>query len=144
VKILMLILPLFLLGAQCSKCDLNKMQMRCEYYVGLKGDMSKTSYCESYADYLDETKVYGKASWYHLLAKNPEKAIQSAKKALKFGEEYAKEYMAIGYMVTGDKKKAKELFGSISPNPIVDKDFETVKRIYNDFNIEEAKSFLKK
>ena len=128
---MLLILPLWLLGAPCTKCQLNKDQMRCEYYVAKKGDASKAHFCKSYADYLNDTKVYGKAAWYYLLAKEPQKAVEASQKALELGEAYAKEYMAFGYWLLGKKAKAKTALQGFEANDLTKKDKAIIQKLYN-------------
>ena len=141
MKKLLLIVPLLLFGSDkvCTKCTLNKAQMQCEYYVARKGDMSKASLCESYADYLDKTKVYGRAAWYYLLAKKPKKAIKAAENALKLGEAYANEYLAEAYLILGQKQKAKEHFSKLQTRFFSDKNFKTLQKLYPNFNPKELR-----
>ena len=137
MRILLVIVPLFLLAATCNKCALNKNQMKCEYYVAIKGDKSKAELCESYADYLDKTKVYGRAAWYYLLALKPKKAIEAAKNALKLGEEYANEYLAESYLILGDKQKAKEYYKKLSTHFFSKKNLQTLQKLYPNFDPKE-------
>lgn len=141
MKKLALILPLFLLAADkvCTKCALNRAQMKCEYYVGLKGDVSEAKECRNYADYLKSTKVYGKAAWYYLLAKEPAKALEAAKRAVKMGENYAYEYMAEAQLVLQKPKEAKRSFALFEKSVgnsdfFTSKHFATLKKIYKNFD----------
>ncbi len=149
MKKLLIILPLILFGADktCTKCSLNKDQMKCEYYVAHKGDASKSGLCAEYADYLNKTQVYGKAGWYYLLAKKPEKAIEAGKKAIRNKENFAYEYIAEGYIILGDKQKAKEYFHkfvqtSANPRFFTSKDFAVLARLYKNFDAKEAEKML--
>ena len=137
MRILLIIVPLFLFAATCNKCALNKNQMKCEYYVAIKADKSKAKLCESYADYLDKTKVYGRAAWYYLLALKPKKAIEAAKNALKLGETYANEYLAESYLILGDKKKAKEHYKKLQTNFFSKKNLQTLQKLYPNFDPKE-------
>lgn len=131
MRFIWLILPLWLLGAPCTKCSLNKAQMKCEYYVAQKALKSKVGFCKEYADYLAQTKVYGKAAWYYLLGLKPQEAVASAKEALKLGESYAKEYMAFGYWLLGKKTEAKDALKGFLPNDLTKKDKKVIERLYN-------------
>ncbi len=149
MKKLLFIVPLLLFGSDkvCTKCSLNKAQMKCEYYVALKGDASKAPLCESYANYLNKTQVYGKASWYYLLAKKPGRAIEAAKNAIKNGENFAYEYMADGYLILGQKDLAKKYYAKFkeavgNPRFFVSKDFKVLGTLYKDFDPKEAKRLL--
>ncbi len=139
MKKLLFIVPLLLFGSDkvCTKCSLNKAQMKCEYYVALKGDASKAFLCDQYADYLDKTKVYGRAAWYYLLAKKPEKAIEAANNALKLGESYANEYLAEAYLILGQKRKATEHFNKLKTRFFSDKNFKTLQKLYPNFDPKE-------
>ncbi len=146
MKKLLVIVPLLLFGSDkvCTKCTLNKAQMKCEYYVALKGDASKASLCENYADYLNKTQVYGKASWYYLLAKKPRRAIEAAKNAIKNGENFAYEYMADGYLILGQKDLAKKYYAKFKeavgdPRFFVSKDFKVLGKLYKDFDPKELR-----
>ncbi|BCD68806.1 hypothetical protein [Nitratiruptor sp. YY09-18] len=149
MKKLLFILPLLLFGADksCTKCNLNKAQMKCEYYLVQKRDTSRAKECAFYADYLDKTKVYGKASWYYLLALKPKKAIDAAKKAVKMGEFFAYEYLGDAYLILGDEKKAKrnyQIFRKKIGNTkfFTNQNFKILKRLYKNFDIEKAKNML--
>ncbi|BCD60982.1 MULTISPECIES: hypothetical protein [unclassified Nitratiruptor] len=149
MKKLLLILPLLLFGADkpCTKCNLNKSQMKCEYYLIQKGDTSKAKECVFYADYLDQTKVYGKASWYYLLALKPKKAIEAAKKAIQMGENFAYEYLGDAYLILGDEEAAKksyQLFKQKVGNThfFVMHNFKILRRIYNNFDAKKAEKML--
>ena len=150
MKMLIAILPLFLLAATpCTKCSLNKSQMKCEFYVAKKGDLSKIDECKLYADYLFDTKVYGKAAWYYLLAKEPKRAIEAGKEALKMGEDYANEYIGAAYLIMNDKQKAKKYLQKFQQNIgdsrfFTSNDFAILGRIYNNFNENEAKKLMQK
>ncbi len=134
-KLLIAILPLFLLAAtSCTKCSLNKAQMKCEYYVAKKGDLSRVGECKQYADYLYDTKVYGKAAWYYLLAKDPKRAIDAGKKALKMGEDYANEYLSAAYLILGDNTKAKKHYKRLTTHFFSSKDFAILQKIYPTFD----------
>ena len=131
MKIVLLILPLFLLGAPCSKCELNRAEMKCNYYVAKKGDRAHAKECLDYAEYLDSTKVYGKAAWYYLLALKPQKAVKAAKEALEFGETYAKEYLVYGYWLLGKKKEAKAALERFQASDLTKRNKEIIERLYN-------------
>ena len=138
MKIFIAILPLFLLAATpCTKCSLNKAQMKCEFYVAKKGDLSKIGECKLYADYLFDTKVYGKAAWYYLLAKEPKRAIEAGKEALKMGEDYAHEYLSAAYLILHDSAKAKEHYKKLSTHYFSKRDFAILQKIYPSFNPKE-------
>ena len=137
-KLLITILPLFLFAATpCTKCSLNKAQMKCEFYVAKKGDISKIDECKQYANYLYKTKVYGKAAWYYLLAKKPKKAIDAGKKALKMGEDYANEYLSAAYLILQNKKEAKKHYKRLTTHFFSSKDFAILQKIYPSFNPKE-------
>jgi len=149
-KIFIAILPLLLLASSkvCTKCNLNKAEMQCNYYVAKKGDVSKKEHCKDYADYLNDTKVYGKAAWYYLLSLEPQKAVKAAKEAVKMNENYAYEYIADGYLIKGDKQKAKEYYKKFKENVgnvdfFIDRNFKVLDKIYKEFNEKEAKRLLK-
>ncbi|WP_281951621.1 hypothetical protein [Nitrosophilus kaiyonis] len=140
-KLLLFILPLFIFASDkvCTKCNLNKAQMKCNYYVAKKGDTSKVNECKFYADYLNSTKVYGKAAWYYLLSKEPTKALEAAKKAVEMGENYAYEYMAEAQLLLKKPKEAKKSFTnfkkSVGDNTFfTSKHFAILKKIYKNFN----------
>ena len=138
MKMLIAILPLFLLAAMpCTKCSLNKSQMKCEFYVAKKGDLSKIDECKLYADYLFDTKVYGKAAWYYLLAKEPKRAIEAGKEALKMGEDYANEYLSAAYLILHDSAKAKKHYKKLSTHYFSKRDFAILQKIYPSFNPKE-------
>ncbi len=131
-----------------SKCLLNKSEMKCNYYVALKGDLKKRDFCKKYADYLFKTKVYGRASWYYLLSKEPKKAIKSAQEAIKMGENYAYEYLADSYLIEGDFNKAKENYEKFRKSVkdtkfFTDKNFKVLNRLYKNFDKKRAEDFLK-
>lgn len=145
MKKLLLILPLLLFGADksCTKCNLNKSQMKCEYYLIHKGDTSKSQECAFYADYLHKTKVYGKASWYYLLALQPKKAIAAAKEAVKMGENYAYEYMGDAYLILGDEDAAKRSYQKLKQNGgntkfFTSQNFKILSRLYKGFDAKKA------
>jgi len=149
-KMFIAILPLFLLAndTNCTKCSLNKSEMQCNYYVAKMADSSKAKYCKEYADYLNLTKVYGKAAWYYLLSLEPQNAIQAAQKAVEMGENYAYEYIADAYLIKGDKAKAKEYYKKFKENVgnvnfFIERNFKVLDKIYKEFNKKEAMSFLK-
>ncbi len=149
-KIFIAILPLILLASSkvCTKCDLNRAEMQCNYYVAKKGDTSKKEHCKDYADYLNDTKVYGKAAWYYLLSLEPQKSLEAAKKAVKMKENYAYEYIADVYLIKGDKQKAKEYYKKFknsvkNVNFFIDRNFKVLDKIYKEFNEIEAKRLLK-
>ncbi|MRI84170.1 MAG: hypothetical protein C6I00_07095 [Nitratiruptor sp.] len=140
MRLSLLILPLWLLGAPCSKCELNKAEMVCNFYVAQKADRSKAVHCKEYADYLDSTKVYGKAAWYYLLGLQPKRAVEAAKRAVQMGESYAKEYMALGYWLVGEKGKAREVLQGFKANELTKRDREIIERLYNTkINLEELR-----
>ncbi len=150
MRIFLIFLPLLLFGGEvkCNKCELNKNQMKCEYYVAKKGDISKSSFCKTYADYLYKTKVYGKAAWYYLLSKEPKKALDSSKKAILMGENFAYEFLADSYLILGDLKKAKANYGKFKNSVsnakfFTKKSFEVLSRIYKDFDKNKAENFMK-
>jgi len=133
MKKLILIVPLLLFGMNkvCTKCTLNKAQMRCDYYAAIKAEAVKD--CEEYAAYLDKTEVYGKAAWYYLLAKRPKKALEAAQKAVKRGEKFAYEYMAEAQMILGKnpQKSLKKLKESVKNyHFFLDKDLKILHRLY--------------
>ena len=114
--------------------------MLCNFYVAKNGDASKAGHCKEYADYLDSTKVYGKAAWYYLLGLKPKKAVDAAQKAVKMGENYAKEYMAFGYWLTGEKSKAKEALQGFKANYLTKRNKAIIERLYNTkINLEELR-----
>ncbi len=149
-KFLLVLLPLLLFAGgekRCSKCALNKSEIRCNYYVAKKGDVSKISYCKEYADYLNSSKVYGKASWYYLLSKEPDLALKAAEKAVKMGESYAYEYMGEVYLIKGDDKKAKEFFKKFknrvrSIDSFTENNFKILEKLYENFRHDTAKSVI--
>ena len=150
MKKFLLILPLLLFGADknCTKCTLNKAQMKCDYYLVRKTDRSKAKECRFYADYLYKTKVYGKASWYYLLALQPKEAIDAAKEAIKQHEEYAYEYLGDAYLILGDIKRAKESYRKFKEhggdiNFFISKDFAVLERLYDTFDSKKAKELLR-
>lgn len=110
-KILFLILPIFLLAQiKCSKCQINKIQIKCDYYVAKLYDINKKEFCFDYANYLTDSKVFDKASWYYLISLNPKKAIFSAKKALEVKEFYVYEYLFEANLLLGNYKSAKKFY----------------------------------
>ncbi len=129
MRLFLAIIPIFLVASPCTKCNLNKDQMKCEYYVAKMGDTSRQDSCKRYAEYLDETKVYGRASWYYLLGGEPKKAIEAGKKALAMGERYAGAYVAEGLIILGKRSEAKK-YRQKSIN--MQKDIEILKRLYKD------------
>ena len=142
-----LIVPALLLAAPCSKCELNRAEMRCNYYVAKEGDVSKASFCKEYAEYLDSTKVYGKAAWYYLLGLEPQKALEAAKKAVEMGEGYAWEYMGDAYLILGDKAAAKEAYGEFKKAVenrafFTSRSFGILEKLYESFDAEEAKRLM--
>ena len=148
-KLILFILPLILFAQNkvCTKCNLNKAQMKCNYYVAKRADISKISECKFYANYLNDTKVYGKAAWYYLLSKEPKSAIEAAKRAVKMGENYAYEYMADAYLILNDKKNAKKYYKKFKDSVgniefFIDKSFEVLDKIYKEFNKNEALKLL--
>ena len=149
-KLFLIILPLFLFAQTkvCTKCNLNKAEMKCNYYVLKKGDLSKKGECKFYADYLNKTKVYGKAAWYYLLSSEPEKAIKAAKEAVKMNENYAYEYIADAYFILGKKKEAKEYYKKFKENVgntefFIKRNFDILKKIYKEFDKNEALKLLR-
>lgn len=148
-KLVIAILPLFLLASSkvCTKCSLNKAEMQCNYYVAKKGDTKKAAFCKEYADYLNDTKVYGKAAWYYLLSLEPKKAIKAAKEAVKMDEMYAYEYIADGYLILGDKKEAKKYYKKFKERVgniefFIGKNFKVLDKIYKEFDEKEALKLL--
>ncbi len=148
MKIVLLILPLFLLGAPCSKCELNRAEMKCNYYVAKKGDRAHAKECLDYAEYLDSTKVYGKAAWYYLLALKPQKALEAAKEAVKMGEAYAYEYMGDVALMQKDEERAKEFYKkfrqSVSDTEFfTSRSFEVLQKLYPNFDMKKARKLVK-
>lgn len=148
-KIVFVILPIFLFAQNsCDKCYLNKAQIKCDYYVAKNADLSKIDFCKEYASYLREAKAYSKSAWYYLLSKEPKLAIESAKKAIALGQDYALEYLADAYLIEGNRQKAKKYYSRLKKSSskidsIVEKNFSILDRLYKEFNKKEAMKFLK-
>ncbi|WP_200762833.1 hypothetical protein [Nitrosophilus alvini] len=142
----LMFLSVFLSAADC-KCDLNKSELRCNYYVVKKGDTTKQKFCGEYAAYLEKTEVYGKASWYYLVGGEPEKAIETGTKALKSGEHYAAEYIADAYLIEGDVDKAKKYYSHFAKNVsqrnfFINRNFAILERIYKKFDAKLARELI--
>ncbi|NPA56993.1 MAG: hypothetical protein GXO19_04575 [Epsilonproteobacteria bacterium] len=123
--------------------------MRCDFYVARQGDRSRVESCREYADYLHKTQVYGKAAWYYLLSLQPEKALESAQKAVKMGEGYAYEYMGDAYLILGKREKAEEAYRKFSQSVgnthfFTSKSFPILERLYTQFPRREAEKILEK
>ncbi len=147
IFLIVAILPLFS-QEKCTKCSLNKDELRCNYYVATKGDISKINYCKRYANYLAKTKVYDKASWYYLLAKEPDLAIEYGKKAIEFKNYYVYEFLAISNLLKNNNQEAQKYFRLLKDknanlNSYINSHFSILKKIYKNFNITKAKEFLK-
>ncbi len=115
-------------------CGAGKDMLKCDYYVKRAGNMAYQSSCESYAKVVDTNGSYGKAAWYYLLASKPQKALESAKKALEQGHMFAAEYAAFAAKILNEDQEAKNYFmrfHSIVPNhEYVKNDIEVLKKIY--------------
>jgi len=134
------IFAFMLFGAQsakksCSMCALNKTQLKCDYYVDKNGDASKIRFCKEYADYLADSKIYGKAAWYYLLSKETGKAIKSSLDAIRLHELFAYEYLTFAYLINNDLKKASLSYLKLKKNVknidfFIHKDLKTLSRLY--------------
>jgi len=134
--------------SNCTKCSLNKDEMRCNYYVAKMGDSTKSKFCENYASYLSRTKVYGKAAWYYLLSKKPKEAIENAKKAVEMGENYAYEFIADAYLIEGKLEEAEKNYKEFKKKVgntkfFTSKNFKVLKKLYKNFDSKKAEGFLK-
>ena len=148
MRIFLLIVPLFLLAAPCTKCDLNRAEMKCNYYVAKKGDKAHAKECLDYAEYLDSTKVYGKAAWYYLLGLKPQKAMEAAKKAVQMGENYAYEYIGDVYLIRGDEQRAREYYQKFKKSVgdtefFTSRSFDVLQKLYPDFDAKKARELVK-
>ncbi|MRI57877.1 MAG: hypothetical protein C6H99_00030 [Epsilonproteobacteria bacterium] len=148
MRIFLLILPLFLLAAPCSKCDLNRAEMKCNYYVAKKGEKAYAKECLDYAEYLDSTKVYGKAAWYYLLGLAPKKAFAAAQKAVQMNEGYAYEYMGDVALMRGEEQKAREYYKKFKRSVgntefFTSRSFEVLQKLYPNFDVKKARELMK-
>ncbi len=121
---------------ECSGCDLNRLMLQCDYYVKLKGDPSKSGFCEKYAEALDNPGTHAKAAWYYLLGLKPQKAQRSAIAAIEEGQTYAAEYAAEASLIFNEyeaaKKYMKMLPKDFSKGAEFKKDIEILKLLYPD------------
>ncbi len=115
----------------CSAC---KLLLSCDYYVARKHDLSKRNLCEAYAQSVDIDGSRAKAAWYWLLAGKPEKAFDSAKRAIEQGQNFAAAYAAMASAIAGKKAEALEYWKrfrkSVSKRNYVQKEIETLKALY--------------
>ncbi len=152
-----LFLPLLILlsnieamdAPKCDKCSIAKEYAKCSYYVENKGDISKTNSCLIYAQSMYEGTSYGRASWYYLVGKDIDKALESGKKAINQKEYFAAEQLSEIFIIKNDTKNAKkyaDLFKKRVPKEgaiFIDKHLEILKKIYKDkFDADLAKKLL--
>ncbi len=95
-------------NVSCRGCAAGKLMLQCDVYVARQGDLSKRSYCEEYARVVDLDGASAKAAWYYLLADKPEEALQAAEKALRVGQDFAREYVAYALLMLGREQEAAE------------------------------------
>jgi hypothetical protein len=134
---------------KCDKCSIAKEYAKCSYYVEIKGDLSKSDSCLIYAQSMYEGTSYGRASWYYLVGKDTDRALDAAQKALKQKEYFVAEQLSEIFIIKNDPQNAKkyaDLFKKSVPDGVVfvDKHLEILKRLYKDkFDVELAKKLLK-
>ncbi|BBG66351.1 hypothetical protein NNO_1648 [Hydrogenimonas sp.] len=120
----------------CSGCDTAKLMLQCEYYVKIKGDLSKKSFCEEYADAVDNDGSHAKAAWYYLLGGKPDRALPAAKLAIDEGQIYAAEYAAEASLFFNEYKAAKTYIKMLRKSGMEPQNFrknlELLKKIYPD------------
>ena len=118
----------------CSGCSAGKLMLQCDYYVKQRGDVSKSGFCEQYADAIDSDGTHAKAAWYYLLGQKPEKAQRSAIAALEEGQTYAAEYAAEASVIFREyeaaRKYMKMLPKDFSKKEHFRKNIELLSRIY--------------
>ncbi len=133
---------------KCDKCSIAKEYAKCSYYVETKGDLSKSDSCLIYAQSMYEGTSYGRASWYYLVGKDIDRALEAGEKALKQKEYFVAEQLSEIFILKNDPQNAKkyaELFKKSVPDGIifVDKHLEILQRVYKDkFDVELAKKLL--
>ena len=134
--------------AKCDSCSIGKEYAKCSYYVEKKGDVSKVDSCLIYAQSMFESTSYGRASWYYLVGKDIDMALEAGEKALKQKEFFIAEQLAEIFILKNDPHNAEKyakLFKEKVPESIifVDKHLEILERIYHDkFDMELAKKLL--
>ena len=124
----------------CSGCSIGKEKLQCDYYVAQRGDKSRQKECRIYAEYVDIDGAYPKAAWYYLLAGDPEKALEAARKGLEQGQEYGREYLAIALWISGKKEEAKRELATfrqrVAEHGYLGRDLEQVARLYPESGLE--------
>ena len=125
---------------RCSGCSIGKEKLQCDYYVERKADRAHQKECLTYAKYVDIDGAYPKAAWYYLLAGAFPRAEASARKALKQGQAYGGEYLAVALWAQGKraeaKKAMKRFLRDVPQHEYLKKDLESLKRLYPKMGIE--------
>ena len=115
----------------CSAC---KMLLSCDYYVAHKHDLGKRNLCEAYAQSVDIDGSRAKAAWYWLLAGKPQKALDSAKRAMEQGQRFAAAYAAMAAAILGKTgemlEEWKKFRESVLEREYVRRELETLKALY--------------
>ena len=132
------------LQVQCSGCSIGKEKLQCDYYVAQRGDRTRQEFCLTYAQYVDIDGAYPKAAWYYLLAGQPRKAEEAARKGLAQGQEYGREYLALALWLEGKRpeaRKALERFlAAVPSHDYLVRDLEALTRLYPESGLEELAS----
>jgi len=144
-RVILGILMLSLLGSaeikvRCSRCTAGKEKLRCDYYVGQKGEKSHQDQCRIYAEYVDVDGAHAKAARYYLLAGDPGRAMVAARKALEQGQEYGREFLAIALWIEGRRDEALEEMARfkehVPGHDYLQRDLKEIGRLYPEAKLE--------
>ncbi len=142
-KVVICLLSISIFSLACD-CVASKNMMKCDYYVGLKHDKTHQKDCVDFAKVREKGFVYGTAARYYLIGGDVDSAIKSAKQAVKMGENYAYEFLGLGYLLKNENEKAKKAFALLKVNKrdYMKKDIDIIKAMYKDFDKKKALKFL--
>ncbi len=134
--------------SKCDKCAASKEYIKCSVYVEKKGDKSRQESCRIYAESLYASHSEARAAWYFLLSGDFDKAIEAGEKGLLVKEYYVSEYVAMAYLLKGDKENAKRyseiLKKYIHGNLFLEQHIAVLSRLYPDkFDAKVAEKLLK-
>jgi len=128
---------------KCTGCSIGKEKLQCDYYVERNGDKTHQPECLTYAKYVDIDGAYPKAAWYYLLAGEFTRAEASARRALKQGQAYGGEYLALALWARGEKAAAREVmkrfYRDVPAHGYVEKDLRTMARLYPRYGFSELR-----
>jgi len=122
----------------CRGCSAGKLMLRCDYYVAKLGDLSQRDSCADYARVVDIDGASAKAAWYWLLAGEPQKALDAARRAVEQGQTFAAGYAAQALTILGRDQEASAYLGrfraAVASRDYFSRELRTLARLYPDID----------